>query len=96
MKAISVWTRTSPASRSTLRCCDAAGRVAPTASAISRARPRSATECAATEADIVAGAQTLLLYLMARTPGAPVTKEIKPAAAIACCARLRAGWSTAE
>ncbi len=31
----------------------------------------------------VAGAQTLLLFLMARTPGAPITKEIKPAAAIA-------------
>ena len=31
----------------------------------------------------MAGAQTMLLFLMARTPGAPVTKEIKPAAAIA-------------
>ena len=31
----------------------------------------------------VAGAHTLLLFLMARTPGAPITKEIKPAAAIA-------------
>jgi hypothetical protein len=31
----------------------------------------------------LAGAQTLLLFLMARTPGAPITKEIKPAAAIA-------------
>jgi hypothetical protein len=31
----------------------------------------------------VAGAQTMLLFLMARTPGAPITKEIKPAAAIA-------------
>jgi hypothetical protein len=30
----------------------------------------------------VAGAQTLLLYLMARTPGAPAVKEIKPTAAI--------------
>ena len=31
----------------------------------------------------VAGAHSLLLFLMARTPGAPITKEIKPAAAIA-------------
>ncbi|MGQ9818833.1 MAG: short-chain dehydrogenase [Candidatus Kapaibacteriales bacterium] len=31
----------------------------------------------------VAGAQTLLLYLMARTPGGPIVKEIKPTAAIA-------------
>jgi hypothetical protein len=31
----------------------------------------------------VAGAHSMLLFLMARTPGAPVTKEIKPAAAIA-------------
>jgi len=31
----------------------------------------------------VAGAQTLLLFLMGRTPDAPITKEIKPAAAIA-------------
>ena len=31
----------------------------------------------------VAGAHTMLLFLMARTPGAPITKEIKPAAAIA-------------
>ncbi|HEX6898706.1 MAG TPA: short-chain dehydrogenase [Thermoanaerobaculia bacterium] len=31
----------------------------------------------------MAGAQSMLLFLMARTPGAPVTKEIKPAAAIA-------------
>ncbi|MDX1384507.1 MAG: short-chain dehydrogenase, partial [Thermoanaerobaculia bacterium] len=31
----------------------------------------------------MAGAQSLLLFLMARTPGAPITKEIKPAAAIA-------------
>jgi hypothetical protein len=31
----------------------------------------------------MAGAQTMLLFLMARTPGAPITKEIKPAAAIA-------------
>lgn len=30
----------------------------------------------------LAGAQTMLLFLMARTPGAPITKEIKPAAAI--------------
>jgi NAD(P)-dependent dehydrogenase (short-subunit alcohol dehydrogenase family) len=30
----------------------------------------------------VAGAHTLLLYLMARTPGAPAVKEIKPCAAI--------------
>jgi len=30
----------------------------------------------------IAGAQTLLLYLMARTPGAPSVKEIKPTAAI--------------
>lgn len=29
------------------------------------------------------GAHTLLLFLMARTPGGPITKEIKPAAAIA-------------
>jgi hypothetical protein len=31
----------------------------------------------------VAGAHTLLLFLMARTPGGPITKEIKPTAAIA-------------
>lgn len=31
----------------------------------------------------VAGAQTLLLFLMARTPGGPIVKEIKPTAAIA-------------
>jgi len=31
----------------------------------------------------IAGAQSMLLFLMARTPGAPVTKEIKPAAVIA-------------
>ncbi len=31
----------------------------------------------------MAGAHTMLLFLMARTPGAPITKEIKPAAAIA-------------
>lgn len=31
----------------------------------------------------VAGAQTLLLYIMARTPGGPMVKEIKPTAAIA-------------
>lgn len=31
----------------------------------------------------VAGAQTLLLFLMARTPNAPIVKEIKPTAAIA-------------
>ncbi len=31
----------------------------------------------------VAGAHSLLLFLLARTPGAPITKEIKPAAAIA-------------
>lgn len=31
----------------------------------------------------VAGAHTLLLFLMARTPDAPITKEIKPGAAIA-------------
>lgn len=31
----------------------------------------------------MAGAQSMLLFLMARTPGAPVTKEIKPSAAIA-------------
>ena len=30
----------------------------------------------------LAGAQTLLLYLLARTPGAPAVKEIKPTAAI--------------
>jgi NAD(P)-dependent dehydrogenase (short-subunit alcohol dehydrogenase family) len=30
----------------------------------------------------VAGAQSLLLYLMARTPGAPAVKEVKPTAAI--------------
>lgn len=30
----------------------------------------------------MAGAHTLLLYLMSRTPGAPATKEIKPTAAI--------------
>ena len=31
----------------------------------------------------LAGAQSMLLFLMARTPGAPIVKEIKPAAAIA-------------
>ena len=31
----------------------------------------------------VAGAHTMLLFLMARTPDAPITKEIKPTAAIA-------------
>ena len=31
----------------------------------------------------LAGAHSMLLFLMARTPGAPITKEIKPAAAIA-------------
>ncbi len=31
----------------------------------------------------LAGAQTMLLYLMARTPGGPIVKEIKPTAAIA-------------
>ncbi|MEM7050970.1 MAG: short-chain dehydrogenase [Acidobacteriota bacterium] len=31
----------------------------------------------------IAGAHSMLLFLMARTPGAPMTKEIKPAAAIA-------------
>lgn len=31
----------------------------------------------------VAGAHTLLLFLMARTPGGPIVKEIKPSAAIA-------------
>jgi hypothetical protein len=31
----------------------------------------------------VGGAHSLMLFLMARTPGAPITKEIKPAAAIA-------------
>ena len=31
----------------------------------------------------VAGAHTLLLFLMGRTPDAPITKEIKPTAAIA-------------
>lgn len=31
----------------------------------------------------IAGAHTLLLWLMARTPDAPITKEIKPTAAIA-------------
>lgn len=31
----------------------------------------------------VAGAHTLLLFLMGRTPGAPIVKEIKPTAAIA-------------
>lgn len=30
----------------------------------------------------LAGAQTLLLYLMARTPGAPAVKEVKPTAAV--------------
>ncbi|MBW3571006.1 MAG: short-chain dehydrogenase [Gemmatimonadetes bacterium] len=38
----------------------------------------------------IAGAQTLLLYLMARTPGAPAVKEIKPTAAISWKA-IRAG-----
>ncbi len=32
---------------------------------------------------VMAGAHSMLLFLMARTPGAPLTKEIKPAAAIA-------------
>ncbi len=31
----------------------------------------------------IAGAQTLLLFLMARTPDAPITKEVKPTGAIA-------------
>jgi hypothetical protein len=31
----------------------------------------------------VAGAHSMMLFLMARTPGAPITKEVKPAAAIA-------------
>lgn len=31
----------------------------------------------------IAGAHSMLLYLLARTPGAPIVKEIKPAAAIA-------------
>jgi hypothetical protein len=31
----------------------------------------------------VAGAQSMLLFLMGRTPGAPITKEIKPAALVA-------------
>ncbi len=31
----------------------------------------------------IGGAHSMLLFLMARTPGAPITKEIKPAAAIA-------------
>jgi NAD(P)-dependent dehydrogenase (short-subunit alcohol dehydrogenase family) len=31
----------------------------------------------------LAGAHTMLLFLMARTPGGPITKEVKPAAAIA-------------
>lgn len=31
----------------------------------------------------MAGAQSMLLFLMGRTPGAPITKEIKPSAAIA-------------
>jgi len=31
----------------------------------------------------LAGAHTMLLFLLARTPGGPITKEIKPAAAIA-------------
>ncbi len=31
----------------------------------------------------VAGAHTMLLFLMGRTPGAPIIKEVKPAAAIA-------------
>jgi hypothetical protein len=31
----------------------------------------------------IAGAHTLLLFLMGRTPGGPITKEIKPTAAIA-------------
>jgi hypothetical protein len=31
----------------------------------------------------IAGAQTLFLYLMARTPGGPAVKEVKPTAAIA-------------
>jgi NAD(P)-dependent dehydrogenase (short-subunit alcohol dehydrogenase family) len=31
----------------------------------------------------IAGAHSMLLFLMARTPGAPIIKEIKPAAAIA-------------
>lgn len=31
----------------------------------------------------MAGAHSMMLFLMARTPGAPITKELKPAAAIA-------------
>jgi NAD(P)-dependent dehydrogenase (short-subunit alcohol dehydrogenase family) len=41
----------------------------------------------------VAGAHTLLLYLMARTPGAPAVKEIKPTAAISW-KRIRYGTVT--
>jgi NAD(P)-dependent dehydrogenase (short-subunit alcohol dehydrogenase family) len=41
----------------------------------------------------VAGAHTLLLYLMARTPGAPAVKEIKPTAAISW-KRIRYGQIT--
>lgn len=41
----------------------------------------------------VAGAHTLLLYLMARTPGAPAVKEVKPTAAIAW---KRIGWGPIE
>jgi len=43
----------------------------------------------------LAGAQTLLLYLMARTPGAPAVKEIKPTAAVSWkrigCGEIRRG-----
>jgi NAD(P)-dependent dehydrogenase (short-subunit alcohol dehydrogenase family) len=41
----------------------------------------------------VAGAHTLLLYLMARTPGGPAVKEIKPTAAISW-KRIRYGTVT--
>jgi NAD(P)-dependent dehydrogenase (short-subunit alcohol dehydrogenase family) len=41
----------------------------------------------------VAGAHSLLLFLMARTPGAPAVKEIKPAAAVAW---KRIGYGTVE
>jgi NAD(P)-dependent dehydrogenase (short-subunit alcohol dehydrogenase family) len=41
----------------------------------------------------VAGAHTLLLYLMARTPGAPAVKEVKPTAAISW---KRIGYGTVQ
>jgi len=48
----------------------------------------------------VAGAHSMLLFLMARTPDAPITKEIKPTAAIAwkriCYGEIRKGKNPVE